>query len=389
MIPNDLVYRIYGDALAVIMSVPQKRVILLQGEILQCWKRIAAAPQGDDRERGGPLFARLASLGLVEGLPGGRPPGSFAAAASPEQAEVDMGVVNLWAFKNQIPISGHFELTGRCNLRCRHCYCVFETRKDSLSTGQIFRIVDDLKAAGTLGLVLTGGEIFFRNDMLDILTYLSEQRFVVRINSNGTLIDEAVVQAMAGLTNIYRIHISLYGHQPEIHDRITNAPGSFHKTVRALHLLKEAGFDLRINCSVMRSNYNTFHKVQTEIGDRLGIPVHFDPEIFPKDDGGTENLTERLDAEQMQSYWRAEARNETPSAPRKQKLCKAGFSFFSICEDGSVYPCLKMKRFYRHPLGNLALSSFKDIWQGPGAIASIRASLDKKLRQCALCDLTI
>nr|WP_255603117.1 radical SAM protein [Oscillochloris sp. ZM17-4] len=284
-------------------------------------------------------------------------------------------------------MSGHFELTGRCNLRCNHCYGLFATRQDTLSTAQVFRILDDLRDCGTLGLVLTGGELFFRKDILDILSYLSEQKFVVRINSNGTLIDEAVVRALHDLANIYRIHISLYSSEPAVHDQITHAPGSYHKTVRALHLLQEAGFDVRINCSVMKSNVDTFQKVRDDIGDPMGIPVHFDSEIFPKDDGGTENLVERLDAQQIQEFMRANASAKTQ--PYKQKLCKAGFSFFSICEDGSLLPCLKMKRLYRSPLGQLTQRSFREIWQSSADVLSIRETITRELEGCDLCSLGI
>jgi MoaA/NifB/PqqE/SkfB family radical SAM enzyme len=387
MISKAVVYRIYGDALAVVMHVRTRRVVLLQGHALQFWSDLVSADQAGAPDQSHPLYARLTRLGML-GDPAALPPALPDEGGPSEQVqEVDLGVLNMWAFKNHIPMSGHFELTGRCNLRCRHCYGLFHTRKDTLSTEQVFRILDDLRDCGTLGLVLTGGELFFREDILDILRYLSEQKFVVRINSNGTLIDEAMVSAMQDLANIYRIHISLYSSQPEIHDQITNSSGSYHKTLRALRLLKDAGFDVRINCSVMKSNLDTFRKVREQIGEPMGIPVHFDSEIFPKDDGGTENLAERLDPDQLEEYLRGNALKK--AQPPKQKLCKAGFSFFSICEDGSLLPCLKMKRVYRHPLGQLTASSFKEIWQHSATVLDIRESITSQLEGCSLCELAI
>jgi MoaA/NifB/PqqE/SkfB family radical SAM enzyme len=379
MIPKELVYRIYGDSLAIIMNVKTKRVVLLQKEPLHFWKMITNKVDYSE-----PIFDRLVGLGILD------KPSAPTLTTGQHAQEVDFGAVNLWAFKNHIPISGHFELTGRCNLRCRHCYCVFNKKKDSLTTEKIFEILDNLKESGTFGLVLTGGELFCRKDILDILKYLSEKKFVVRINSNGTLINKTVVKEMEGFSNIYRIHISLYSSEPDVHDWITNVPGSYHKTLKALHLLKEAGIDLRINCSIMKSNFNTYKQIKYEIGDRMGIPVHYDSVIFPKDDGGTENLEEHLDDEQLNAFLRFKSDHEPQNkSPYKPKLCKAGFSFFSICEDGRLFPCLKMKRLYRNPLGNLSSDSFDDIWQGSKSIQKIRDSLNKKLRECDVCDLTI
>lgn len=387
MIAQAVVYRIYGDALAVLMNVKTRQVALLQGPSLQFWKECV---QADEPDRHHPLYARLQNLGML-GEPAELPPSRPHANTRDEHAHtidtIDIGALHLWAFKNHIPLSGHFELTSRCNLRCRHCYGLFETKQDTLNTEQVCRILDDLRDNGTLGLVLTGGELFFRKDILDLLRYLEAQKFVVRINSNGTLIDETVVRALQELSNIYRIHISLYSSEPEIHDQITNAPGSYHKTLHALHLLRAAGFDLRINCSVMKANYATYHKVRDEIGDPLGIPVHFDTEIFPRDDGGTDNLVERLDAAQLQQYMRAQTRPNA-AAPRP-KLCRAGFSFFSICEDGRLLPCLKMKRLSRYPLGRLTEHSFGEIWQGSHAVLTLREHINHQLDACDLCELAI
>jgi radical SAM protein with 4Fe4S-binding SPASM domain len=387
MISKELIYRIYGNTLAIIMHVPQKRVILLQGELLFFWLNLLRSNSIANEDRANPLFAQLLNLGVTEDR--SRKTNTTARNTSAPD-NIDIGMINLWAFKNRIPLSGHFELTGQCNLRCRHCYCTFHTKQDTLNSGQIFKIIDDLKECGTFGLVLTGGELFFRKDIMDILDYLHEKQFVLRINTNGTLINEATAERLSKYTNIYRMHVSLYSSVAEVHDRITSAPGSFEKTLRALTMLKEAQVDLRINCSVMKTNFETYQTIETKIGNPLGIPVHYDSEIFPKDDGGTENLSERLDPDQVREYLRFRTgRIKNPAEPKKQKLCKAGFSFFSICEDGSLYPCLKMKRYYRNPIGNLASESFINIWQSAPSILNIRETLDKKLRECDICDVVI
>jgi MoaA/NifB/PqqE/SkfB family radical SAM enzyme len=384
MIPKAVVYRVYGDALAVVMNVTTRRVLLLQGPALEFWNEVVQTNVADRRH---PLYARLVQLGMLDD-PAGELPAPPASRAPDERAQaLDIGVLQFWAFKNHIPLSGHFELTSRCNLRCRHCYGLFETSRDTLSTEQVFRIIDDLRDNGTLGLVLTGGELFFRKDILAILRYLAEQKFVVRINTNGTLIDESVVKALQELGNIYRIHISLYSYEPEVHDRITNVQGSYDKTLHALQLLQEAGFDLRINCSVMQSNLGSYRQVRDKIGDPLGVPVHFDSEIFPKDDGSTTNLVERLAPDQLQAYMREQTRPK--AQPAGTRLCRAGFSFFSICEDGSLLPCLKMKRLYQHPLGKLTERSFREIWQGSPTVRTIRETINHQLQACELCELAL
>lgn len=389
MVPTQLVYRIYGDNLAVVMDVRRKHAVLLQGDALALWKRLLTKPSNADVQH--PLFRQLARHGLVAG-PAANTEATTEAGAEAARSEpaFDLAVLNLWAFRNRVPLAGHFELTGRCNLRCKHCYCLFEHRTDTLATEQVLQILDQLRDSGTFGLVLTGGEVFFRKDILTILDHLQHNKFVVRINTNGTLLDDKALDALAGYSNIYRVHISLYGPDAATHDRITHSRGSFDKTLAALRQLQGAGLSLRINCSLMQSNYSVYRRVETEIGDPLGIPVHFDSEIFPRDDGSTDNQAEALNPAQTEHfmYFRDRTRSSPPGL-KKPKLCKAGFSFFSICEDGRVYPCLKMKRFYRNPLGDLRTESFQDLWTHSSPINKIRSALSDKLRDCNLCDLTI
>lgn len=390
MIPKNLVYRIYGDSLAVIMDVKRDQVVLLEKDALALWKRLLAATSLSDEDVRHPAFWHLLNHGLIAVDPS-QVKAPVTSVPMPTNPTLDLAVLNLWAFRNHIPIAGHFELTGCCNLRCKHCYCLFEHDHDLLSTERILHILDELRDSGTFGLVLTGGELFFRKDILEILSHLHKNKFVVRINTNGTLIDESIVKALAGFTNIYRIHVSLYGHDAATHDAITNSRGSFAKTLHAIYSLKEAGLNLRINCSLMRSNFDSYKKIKTDIGDKLGIPIHYDSVIFPKDNGCTDNLAEAIDQAQTDEFFEFKSKNSAGhDAPtKKPKLCKAGFSFFSICEDGSVYPCLKMKRYYSHPLGNLNTDSFKELWENSASIHKIRSALTDKLRNCSICDLNV
>jgi len=366
------------------MDVKQNNLILLEDEALALWLTLKSGTRIDDAIKALPAFVELTQAGVIEA------PIDNVTGLNPENKKerIDLSVLNLWAFKNHIPLSGHFELTGRCNLRCKHCYCLFEHQKDILSTAQVLSILDDLRDSGTFGLVLTGGEIFFRDDIMEILNHLNENHFIIRINTNGTYINEKIVQQLSQFNNIYRIHVSIYGADAKTHDTITNSRGSFDKTINALKLMKAAGLNLRINCSLMQENFDSYKRIKLEIGDKLSIPVHYDSVIFPKDDGSLDNTKDELNQEQTESFmFDREQKND--AVIKKPKLCKAGFSFFSICEDGSLYPCLKMKRYYKNPLGNLQTDKFNDIWNHSGAIQQIRSILTDKLRDCNVCDISI
>jgi MoaA/NifB/PqqE/SkfB family radical SAM enzyme len=140
-----------------------------------------------------------------------------------------------WA-KNR-PMSIHFELTQRCNLRCIHCLFTHETA-DELSTEEILRILMQLKEIGVFSLSLSGGEIFARKDIEAILDFLMIQRFMVIIYTNGTLLNQCIIKKIAAL-NPSSVEISIYGATPEVHDAITGVTGSFEKTIGNIRELRK------------------------------------------------------------------------------------------------------------------------------------------------------
>ena len=195
MIPKELVYRIYNNELAIIMNIQENKVVLLQNEPLKLWQNILENNQNIFNQDENQILDELKANGLIVN----DDKTLSAPTASVSIQEVDISIVNYWAFKNHIPLSGHFELTSQCNLRCKHCYTMF-TKEDKLSTKNVFDIIDQMEAVGTLGLVLTGGEIFARKDIVDILRYLYEKKFVLRLNTNGLFIDEDMINQIKEYT---------------------------------------------------------------------------------------------------------------------------------------------------------------------------------------------
>src|SRR2546423_14621390 len=70
--------------------------------------------------------------------------------------------------RKRLPLSVHFDLTYRCNERCVHCYLDHEDHGE-LSTAECIDALEQLAKAGTLFLTFSGGEIFLRRDLEELL----------------------------------------------------------------------------------------------------------------------------------------------------------------------------------------------------------------------------
>lgn len=126
--------------------------------------------------------------------------------------------------RNQIKFM-QWDITKRCNLRCKHCRSTdyYEGDKGEkikdLTTEEVFNTLKELANNGVNRIHFLGGEPFMREDMLDIVKYASKLGIVCSINTNGTLITKEVIEKLFD-SNVYLLTFSLDGASPETNDRI-------------------------------------------------------------------------------------------------------------------------------------------------------------------------
>ena len=183
-----------------------------------------------------------------------------------------------------IPLSGTFELTPCCNMACKMCYVRMTPSEQAaiapLRTAQEWlELGEAAKKAGLVYLLLTGGEPFMRPDFKEILQGLHRMGFVLSINTNGTLIDEETVQWLVQ-TPPARINLTLYGASDETYANLCGNPKGYSQAVRAVHLLKEAGVSVRINCSLTPQNAADAEAI-FDFAKREGLLVQATSYMFP------------------------------------------------------------------------------------------------------------
>lgn len=85
----------------------------------------------------------------------------------------------------------YLHLTQRCNLKCSYCYNKENLNaKKELSKEQWYEIALMLHKINVKKIILTGGEVFLRTDIEDIVNYFYKQEYNIEILTNGTLLDK-------------------------------------------------------------------------------------------------------------------------------------------------------------------------------------------------------
>jgi heme d1 biosynthesis radical SAM protein NirJ len=105
-----------------------------------------------------------------------------------------------------------WNLTRRCNLKCRHCYAVAADRDfpGELNAEEAVAVLDDLAAFRIPALILSGGEPLSRPDTLDLARRAKAHGLYTALSTNGTPIKGAVADEIAAIGFDY-VGISLDG----------------------------------------------------------------------------------------------------------------------------------------------------------------------------------
>jgi MoaA/NifB/PqqE/SkfB family radical SAM enzyme len=84
------------------------------------------------------------------------------------------------------PYFAHLCVTERCNLRCKYCQ-IWKNPTEELGIDGMKKIVDRLDQMGVAIVSITGGEPLLREDICEIIDYVSSKGLHVRVTSNGML----------------------------------------------------------------------------------------------------------------------------------------------------------------------------------------------------------
>src|SRR5204862_7785491 len=105
-----------------------------------------------------------------------------------------MDAMNQRAMELGVPFAVHFDVTYRCNERCIHCYLDHDDHGE-MTTSEVKTVLDQIAEAGTFLLSFSGGEIFMRRDIFDLLEYARRFLFNVKINTNAVMIRQTAAEA--------------------------------------------------------------------------------------------------------------------------------------------------------------------------------------------------
>ncbi len=183
------------------------------------------------------------------------------------------------------PFKLTFALTYRCNSRCKICQIWKKKPRGELKFKEIknFFILNDYFN----WIDLTGGEIFLRKDLLQIIEVIFQTQknlFLFHVPTNGIL-TEKITRDVEKILNFnpkrFFVSIALDG-PPEVHDRLRGLKGNWRKAVETYKNLKRfnsKNFNCLFGMTLSGNNFNLIEKayqvLKKEIPNLNRHDLHF------------------------------------------------------------------------------------------------------------------
>ncbi len=316
-----------------------------------------------------------------------------------------------------------WDITSRCNLRCKHCYAnAGRPAPGELTTEQAKEVIDQLDKAGVVAVALSGGEPTLREDFLEIVKYIHKKGMYVSVASNGTLITEEFARKMKN-AGVEYMEISLDHTNPKVHDEFRGVKGAWKKTVDGIKHCVEADIITCIATTVTKYNYEdipnmielarklkvqrfiAFNFVPTRRGKNI-MNMDITPEerekllnfLYDKlvEKNGLEVFSTcpayaRISIERVNA---SEDGSITPTHFAAVELkgraialadfiggCGAGRNYCSIEYNGDIQPCV----FIPIKVGNVIKDGFENVWKNSEVMEKLR-NRELLKNGCGMCE---
>lgn len=298
---------------------------------------------------------------------------------------------------DRIPLNSTFELTARCNLQCKMCLIRIDNKRISELGGrertaeEWIQMAREIKEAGTIGLLLTGGEPMLRPDFIEIYKEIAQMGFILTLYTNATLITSEIMEVLKEYPP-HLIGVTVYGASPESYEKVTGNANAYYRMIEGVKQLRRLPSKFTIRTTLIKDNIKELDEI-TKWAFGFGNDVEFNvSRIVTKPvRGGIANVEEcRLTPKQnvamleernmefilkpfekfIYDMRELEIKSEVPIAELLEKNvntnkgttlygCDAGINSFTITWDGKLIGCQMLGDCWTFPYED----GFQNAWK--------------------------
>ena len=142
-----------------------------------------------------------------------------------------------------------WNITYNCNYHCEICFTdAGHTHQNELTTKEAFEAISRIRNAGIRDVIISGGEPFIREDIVDILKCMAASQISARIATNGSLLTKEILQTLKSETLTKSFQVSLDTLDPRLYSRIHGtSPQMLKHALEVLEWIQEAKFHTTVS----------------------------------------------------------------------------------------------------------------------------------------------
>lgn len=276
------------------------------------------------------------------------------------------------------PTDGTFELTVRCNLQCKMCLFRHDGSENAeimareLTAGQWIDVAKQAARAGTIQLLITGGEPMIRPDFCEIWEGIYQQGFILELYTNATLVTPLIMKTLQKFPP-HKIGVTIYGASPETYGKVCKNPEAFEKAISGIHQLQSLPSQMEFRTTIIKDNYqdldNIYKLVEQEFGAEYKV-IHTRMvtqsvrgacadvttcRLEPEDNvrlafhHGIDIIKKIVGDSYKEQNLRVEYRDTSNDSVYRPRLtlfgCSAGMNQYTVSWDGKLLGCQMMGNF--------------------------------------------
>lgn len=279
------------------------------------------------------------------------------------------------------------EFSGRCNLRCTHCFA--ELSQKNMSSETLEKVFAGIDALEPVDLAINGGEPLLNPLLHEALIKARARKLRVGIMTNATLATKETAD-MIKECGVARVFVSLDFFE-ETHDAIRGV-GNFKKAVTGIKLFIDRKVQVLITAIVKESTYARIEEFKKFCLDELGASTIRFSAVMPI--GSAKNSPELglsvAKTRELYNKGLIAAPGDGDGviaklAGGRNFYCKAGVGQCFIGADGKVYACHYFQNI-GESMGNLAEKSLETIYREYQHSGAMPVDMHwDKLEKCKAC----
>lgn len=307
------------------------------------------------------------------------------------------------------PINGTFELTGRCNLGCKMCLVrvdavrIKELGLREHTADEWIYMAEQASKAGTLTLLLTGGEVMIRPDFCEIYGAIAKMGFVLTVYTNATMVTDSVMDIFRRYPP-HKIGVTMYGTSNETYQKLCGCPDGYDRFVDGIKLLSSLPSLFNIRTTIVRDNWGDLDDMRTFVKNNFGEDkiLNISTFVMNKIRGSiADPISSRLNPQEhirmlyphIIEYWKKTKCGILPQIQINTQLkrhtlppdghylfesCGAGYDSYSIDWSGRMYACELLNQGSTEPFE----TGFEKAWKS----LPQQYPVSRCVKQCEACE---